>query len=83
MLFFTILRDAAKLAYCTVEGYDPHTAEPLFSKDRPELMVDFYSTELIVATTAPGETKVFHVKEIRSESPACITGYMVEGESQL
>lgn len=71
MLYFTILRDASQVVVGPLDG----------SAER-NMQCDFYSTEVIVGTTEAGQTRVYFVKEIRSESSAAISGYCVEGESQ-
>lgn len=75
MLYFTILRQARQLVYCpTVNGEMGEEQKPLY--------VHFYSTEAIVASR-DGQTFLFHVREIRTEGAAAISGYMVAGEDQL
>lgn len=71
MLYFTVLRHSRQL----IVG-------PLDDKDRPPYYCQFYSAECIIGQR-DGNTYMFHVTEIRSESNAAISGYCVEGECQL
>lgn len=76
MLFFTILKAARKLVFCPTDGKGE------MGDDLPSMYVYLYNAEGIVASRE-GKTHLFHVREIRSESAATVSGYCVEGEDSL
>lgn len=76
MLYFTILRQSKRMAYC------PTDCEGWCGEESAQMDIQFFNTEVIVASRN-GVTRLFHVREIRRESEATISGWCVEGEDQL
>lgn len=76
MLFFTILCDARQLSICSTTGKGE------LGEDQPPQNILFCSLEAIVAER-DGTIRLYHVREIRSESAAAISGYCIEGEDML
>ena len=82
-LFFTVHKSKTLKGLVSIDPTDEYgVVQP--QQERPLYHRVFYSPEIIVVRTQDDdEVRVYHVQEITGESELGISGYCIEGESQL